>query len=458
MPGIQLNGLASGLDTASIINSLMSIERQPRTRIEYRQAAEQARRDGLADVASKMKALKLAATDLRSIGTWADTQTATSSDTTKLDVRQTAGAGPGGYDIAITRLASSTQRTYDYVPPAAGTTLTFTVKDAAGNDVPTSIDIAAGASLDDAVSTINTTAGSPVFAVNVSGKMVLASRATGENARFTMTDSAGGTLALQSERLGQNALLTVDGQSVVSQSNTVTGAVPGIELTLKGTTTAVQLNVGPPGPDREALSKKLKAFVDAYNAVVDSVRSKVGEKPVIQPASTADAKKGALYGDAGLNGVLRQLRQGISDIVPGNAGTLDQLAELGISTGPASATVNADSVAGKLTFDDTKLQAALDSDPLAVRRLLGGIAGTPGIAQRFEGILDPVAGTGGTLDSRISSQDSVLSSIANDLTDFDARLARKEDALNRQYTALETALAQAQSRQQDLAGLATLSR
>jgi flagellar hook-associated protein 2 len=456
MPGIQLNGLASGLDTASIINSLMSIERQPRTRIEYRQASEQARRDGLSDVASKLKSLNLAATDLRSIGTWADTQTATSSDASKLDVRRTAGAGPGGYDIAITRLASSTQRTYAYAPPAAGTTLTFTVKDADGNDVPTSIDIAAGASLDDAVSTINTTAGSPVYAVNVSGKMVLASRATGENARFTMADSAGGTLTQEAERLGQNALLTVDGQDVESQSNTVTGAVPGIELTLKGSTTGVQLNVGPPGPDRDALTKKMKAFVDAYNAVVDSVRSKVGEKPVVNPSSAADAKKGALYGDAGLNGVLRQLRQGVSDIVPGNAGTLDQLAELGISTGAASASINADSVAGKLTFDETKLQSALDADPLAVRKLLGGIGGTPGIAQRFEGILGPVAGTGGTLDSRISSQDSVLSSIANDLTDFDARLARKEESLNRQYTALETALAQAQSRQQDLAGLASL--
>ena len=38
MAGIQLSGLASGLDTASIIDSLMAVERQPRTRIEMRQA------------------------------------------------------------------------------------------------------------------------------------------------------------------------------------------------------------------------------------------------------------------------------------------------------------------------------------------------------------------------------------------------------------------------------------
>jgi flagellar hook-associated protein 2 len=455
MAGIQLSGLASGLDTASIISQLMSVERQPRTRIETRRAAEQARRDGLNEVATQLRALKQAATDLKSAGTWADTQTATSSDTTKLDVRRTAGAGPGGYDIGITRLASSTQRTYAYAAPASATTLTFTVKDSGGNDVATNVNVAAGASLDDAVSAINTTTGSPVYAVNVSGKLVLASRATGESNRFTVADSVGGTLTQESERLGQNALITVDGQDVVSESNTVSGAIAGVELTLKGTTSSVQLNVGAPGPDRAALVAKLKAFTDAYNTAAESIRAKTTEKPVTNAASTADARKGALYGDSGLQAVLRQMRQGISDIIPGNSTALDQLAELGISTGSASATINADSVAGKLTFDSTKLTAALDKDPLAVRKLLGGITGTDGAAQRFEGLLDPVAGTGGMLAARISSQDSTLSRLASDLTAFDARMTAKEAALNKQWSALETALAKAQSRKQDISGLSS---
>ena len=139
MAGIQLSGLASGLDTASIIDSLMAVERQPRTRIEMRQAQEQARRDGLNQVTTQLKALQDAATALRSTGTWADTQSVTSNDATKVAVTRTGGAGPGGYDIAVTRLASSTQRTYTYAPPAAGTNLTFTVKDAQGADVPTTI-------------------------------------------------------------------------------------------------------------------------------------------------------------------------------------------------------------------------------------------------------------------------------------------------------------------------------
>ena len=126
MAGIQLSGLASGLDTASIIDQLMAVERQPRTRIEMRQAAEQARRDGLNQVQTQLNTLKQAAADLRSAGTWADTQSATSSDAAKVAVTRTGGAGPGGYDISVTRLASSTQRTYTYTPPPAGTTLSFT--------------------------------------------------------------------------------------------------------------------------------------------------------------------------------------------------------------------------------------------------------------------------------------------------------------------------------------------
>jgi flagellar hook-associated protein 2 len=455
MAGIQLSGLASGLDTASIIDQLMAVERQPRTRIELRQSAEQARRDGLSEVSTKLRSLKLAASDLKSTSVWADTQTVSSSDTSKVDVRRTAGAGPGGYEIEVSRLASSTQRTYAYAVPASGTTLSFTIKDAQGNDVQTDIAIAAGASLDDAVSSINTTASSPVYAVNVSGKLVLSSRATGENARFTMADSAGGTLTQESERLGQKALLKVDGVDVTSETNTVTGAIAGVELTLKGTTTSTQVNVGAPGPDRDKLVAKFKAFVDSYNSVIDSIRAKVTEKPVSGATTAADAKKGALYGDSGLNAVLRQLRQSVSDPVAGNATGMDQLGELGVSTGAASATINADSVAGKLTFDESKLRAALDSDPLAVRKLLGGITGTDGVGQRFEALLDPIAGTGGTLDSRISSEDSVLSRLKDDLARFDERLVRKQEALNKQFSALETALSQAQARAGDLSGLSS---
>ena len=43
MAGIQVGGLASGMDTESIITQLMSIEQVPRTRVARQQVTVQAR-------------------------------------------------------------------------------------------------------------------------------------------------------------------------------------------------------------------------------------------------------------------------------------------------------------------------------------------------------------------------------------------------------------------------------
>ena len=92
-----------------------------------------------------------------------------------------------------------------------------------------------------------------------------------------------------------------------------------------------------------------------------------------------------------------------------------------------------------------------------MRKLLGGITGTNGFAQRIQGILDPFSGTDGVLSQRISSEDSTLSRIANDLHRVRQAHDAKQDALNKQWSALETALQKAQSRASDISGLASRS-
>src|ERR671916_509347 len=85
--GLRLGGLSSGLDTEAIVSQLMAIERQPRARLERKQAAVQARQDALRDISTKLKALKSAAQGIASAGTWAPTQTITSSDPTRVGAR-----------------------------------------------------------------------------------------------------------------------------------------------------------------------------------------------------------------------------------------------------------------------------------------------------------------------------------------------------------------------------------
>ena len=52
----------------------------------------------------------------------------------------------------------------------------------------------------------------------------------------------------------------------------------------------------------------MKAFVDQYNSTLDFIRSKLDEKKVVNPQTTADQQAGLLNGDSMLEGILSQLR------------------------------------------------------------------------------------------------------------------------------------------------------
>jgi flagellar hook-associated protein 2 len=442
MAGIQLSGLASGLDTQTIISQLMSVERQPRTKITLEQSATTKRQSLLQDINTKLTALKSANDDLKSISTWLDTQTVESGDSTKLTATRTGGAPPGGYDVAITQLATAERRTYAFASPAADGPMKILNGDGTER---ASIDLKAGASVDDAVAAINSNTDANVYAVNVNGDLVMAAKSTGDTSAFSATG-----VGTQTERIaGLNAQLTVNGTPVERQSNTITDALPGVTLTLKGKTSAtntVGLTVSAPGPDKDAIVKKVQNFVTAYNALVTTTRADLSEKRIPSAATTADAQTGTLFGDSGLTSMLSSFRNAISAPVAGLTG-LTSLADLGITTGaPNTGTaVNQDAIDGKLVLDTTKLGAALDSNPLGVRKLLGGLSGTDGFAQAFATSLAPLQGVGGIFDSRISAATTDLKDITDRLAVFDARMDAKEDAYNKKFTALETAMQASQS-------------
>ena len=123
MAGIQMSGLVSGLDTASIIDQLMKVEKLPRTKITLDQDATTKRQSLLQDVSSKLTSLKYANDDLKSVLSWIDTQTAESGDASKFTVTRTAGAAPGGYDVSVGQLATAARQTYKFDGVTADGTL-----------------------------------------------------------------------------------------------------------------------------------------------------------------------------------------------------------------------------------------------------------------------------------------------------------------------------------------------
>jgi flagellar hook-associated protein 2 len=448
MAGLQIGGLASGMDTESIITQLMSLEQVPRTRTARQQVSVQARQDALRQIETKLTNLKLAAGDLRSAALWSPKQTVTSGTEGVLTARQLTGAGPGGYTVGVSSLASADSRTYAW--NAGGGSLSIDYKSGDAAVTTTKAFDLTGMSLDDAVSTVNSDAASPVWAVNVGGKLSLSRRETGDHATWGFDASGPAVGALTGSREGANAAYTIAGDltTYTSHTNVATEGLPGVELTFKSIGTST-VTVSAPAANPTDVAAKLKAFVSAYNETVDLVRSTVQEKRVANVKSDADAKVGALFGDPSLSGILTSMRQSIS--TAGLDGLGVKLAAVGSGNTP-------DALAGKLTFDQSAFDAAWAAGPAAVQLKLGS-SDVSGFGQSFEALLTPITRAGdGLMDQRMGDADRELTSLKGTLSKIDLRLATKEAHLRKQFTAMESALAASQTQSASLASaLAQLS-
>ena len=121
---LALSGLASNMDTKTIVQQLMAIERQPQNRLKVKQVTENARQQALKDVQSKLQTLNDAADALSDPALWANTQSLDVNDPTKLGATYVGGAGPGGYQVNITQLARAEQHWYTYATPASNDSIT----------------------------------------------------------------------------------------------------------------------------------------------------------------------------------------------------------------------------------------------------------------------------------------------------------------------------------------------
>lgn len=182
---LGMSGLASGIDTSTIIQQLMQINQIPQNKLKLQQSAMQARATALGSLQTELQNLRDKADALRGFTLFNPTQTVDSSDTTKITATRVSGAGVGGNQVEVGRLASSQQRTYTYTPSASDTTLDF-----GGGD---SISVNAGTSIDDLVDRINASTGLPVFAASITDPnnssnklLVLSSKTPGANGDFSL--------------------------------------------------------------------------------------------------------------------------------------------------------------------------------------------------------------------------------------------------------------------------------
>jgi flagellar hook-associated protein 2 len=446
-PPVQITGLASGLNTNQIISELMSIQEQPLIRLQSEESGVNALNSNLGSIQTALRGLVTSAQALSNTQLFSDTQTVTSSNSGIVSASTTSGVGAvvGGYQVAVTGMASAAEGTWAVNATAlsAGDTVTVTPSTSGTAGTSQTYTLASGATAQDLVNTINADQSGSVWAtLNSSGNIIFSDRTTGSNASFSISDSAN-ALTPPSSGLtaGQNAAYSINGGATqYSQSNTVTGAIAGVTLTFGGltnsTTGPVQVNVNAPSISESAIQTAVQSFITSYNSVTGQIQAQLGQAPV-----SSDPTQGTLYDDPGLSDLLNQMRDAMYQSGSGLPTGMASMMDLGVSTGAAtgSATPSQSAISGQLTLNTTTLANAIQTNPSGVTAVLQSFV------SNFTGIVNNMAQAGGVIDSRVQGNDSEISELDNQITVMQSALNDKQTQLQQQFAALEGALSKNQS-------------
>ncbi len=367
---MAIDGLVSGLDTASIIEQLMKIERFPQDLLALRQNKIKAASDAQASIRAKLQDVSSAAAALSTASKW-NLRTATSTDSKVATVSATNTAAVGSLTFTVDQTAArhsirsgNTIASTDTVI-ASGGAIDLDLGDGVHH-----LDVGGG-SLSEVVNAING-ANLRVRAAMVDTgagyRLQLTSKSSGAASSFDLSGldaSVGGTIATE---VGRDATLTIGtgpgAYSVSSASNTFSNILPGVSITAVATsTTPVTIDVN---EDVNALSDKVKALVETANAALLEIKARTAYDPATKTGAS-------LAGDATARRIATELTRALTDAVGGG---MESLSQLGVSLERT----------GRFSFDATKFKEAYTADPAKVRDMF---------AQSASIALDPSVTTGG---------------------------------------------------------------
>ena len=239
--------------------------------------------------------------------------------------------------------------------------------------------------------------------------------------------NGGGTGGVDTLQAAQDAIAIVGDPllnpiTLQRSSNTVTDAIPGVTLSLLKTTGSdtVSVNVM---RDNGAVKENIKKFAEAYNDIVKFVN----ERTTYDVAT----KKGALFfAEPTAKGFLSQLRQALSAPVSGLT-TYSSVGEIGFKTERD----------GVITVDDAKLDSALSTNYGAVKSLFINQTTVTGVAQRINAAIDAIDDIStGSLTVRKNALTKQVSTLTSEIDRKEDALSAYEEALKRQYAALDSLL------------------
>jgi flagellar hook-associated protein 2 len=446
--GISFGGLASGLDTQAIISALVAVERRPISALETKKTSLNKQKSLFGDLGSLLDKLTKAAKDLKRTTDFLAMKVA-SDDEDVVAAQASSTAAPGTHTVRVLSLASaqvnahtgSSSATHDYGDNATmqitvgSDTRFISVGDATLANIASAIneedDFGVHAEVVDTGNTAN--GGANRY------QLVLRGTETGTENAFTLAYDDGGAAfeALIADlnanpnprTAATNAQIQLNGGVVIQRAtNTITDAITGVTLDLKSVPSPNKDVTITVSTDAEETSKKVQAFVDAYNSTLDFFAA--------QGELDAEGKaKSALFGDVTLRSIRSNLRRIVGGSVPGTGNeSYQMLSQLGIKA----------DTQGKLTFTRSTFEEALADDEQAVAAVF--THATSGIAQGIEAQLDLYTdGVDGLLKTRRDGFDRQVKNTQGRIDQAERRLVVYQKQLEQKYANLESLLTRLQS-------------
>lgn len=257
----------------------------------------------------------------------------------------------------------------------------------------------------------NKDAGVTAIYLGSENKFVLSSNEKGEGRKITLgadpkdtTDAAnlifGGVSTDGTD--GEMSILYNGVQTTITSSSN-TFSIDGLDIRATntfntGSATAEGGVSFTASADTEKVTETVKKFIEAYNAMIDEVRTQATTKPDSNYKPLTDdqknemnetsiknwedkAKEGILYNSSALKD-LDNATQGIFSSMMINGVSYDDLEKIGISFSDDY------TAGGKIVFDEEKFKTAMDSDPEKVSDLF---TGTHGIVNTIDSTLSTYA-------------------------------------------------------------------
>lgn len=444
---ISSTGVGSGLDVQSIVSQLVAIEKQPLTQLQTKATTFQTQLSTYGKIKSQASALGDAAALLAGASGWS-AQKATSSNATAVGVTAGSSAVATSLGVEVSQLARAQSSASAGVAAgmAVGATGSLLIELGSWSEdaVPlfsagTSVSVAFEATdtVSEMASKINA-AGAGVTATvlrdGANERLVLRSSSTGSAAGFRLNTPADPGLASlgftnPSDGVGfagQTALdakVKINGVNVVSATNKMTDVIPGVTLQLNQVTTApVEVTVA---NDIEAVQKNIQGFVDAYNALNQTLADAT-------KYTAASKTAGPLQGDSTTTGLQNALRAMLGSSSVGSS--FSRLSDVGIER----------QTDGSLKINTAKLASAQQDLP-NLKNLFAtnnNDTTTNGFGLKVRDFARGLVAFDGLVSNKSTALQNAITRNTKDQERVTERATRVEAQLYKQYSALDAQMAQ----------------